>query len=63
MGKKLKKLSFEEYGHKLDLDILLPINRYRATADAKEYFVKLWPKVRQQTIRVSSSMYQITQQI
>lgn len=60
MEKKLKKLSFEEYGHKLDLDILLPINRYRATADAKEYFVKLWPKVRQQTIALCGSNFHVT---
>ena len=60
MGKKMKKLSFEDFGHKLDLEILLPIIRFRGTAEAAVYFAKLWPKVRQQTIALCGSNFHVT---
>lgn len=60
MEQRLNKLAFEEYGHELDLEILTPINNIRATADVKEYFVKLWPKVRQQTIALCGSNFHVT---
>lgn len=60
MEKKLKKLSFEDFGHKLDLEILLPIIRFRGTAEAAVYFAKLWPKVRQQTIALCGSNFHVT---
>lgn len=61
MEVKIKKLSPEEYFHKLDLEILSPIEKTKGTDDVKKWFVKLWPKVRQQTIALCGSNFHVTQ--
>lgn len=60
MGQKFNNLSPEEYGHKLDLEILSPLNQIKGSDDVKDYFVKLWPKVRQQTIALCGSNFHVT---
>lgn len=61
MELKFNKLSPEEYGHKLDLEILSPIEKTKGTDELKKWFKKLWPKVRQQTIALCGSNFHITQ--
>lgn len=60
MELKFNKLNLENYGHKLDLEILLPIEKTKGTDDVKKWFVKLWPKVRQQTIALCGSNFHVT---
>lgn len=57
----IKELVFTEYGHPSDLEILLPLDEYKSSEDVKAYFVKLWPKIRQQTIALCGSHFHVTE--
>lgn len=56
----IKELAFTEYGHPADLEILLPLEEYKSSEEVKAYFVKLWPKIRQQTIALCGSHFHVT---
>lgn len=60
MKRHIKKLEFKDYAHPSDYKILRPLDEIRASEDFKSYFVKLWPKVRQQTIALCGSHFHIT---
>lgn len=56
----LTQLSFSEYGHPADLEILRPLEDYQASEEIKTHFVKLWPKIRQQAIALCGSNFHVT---
>lgn len=59
--RQLQNLTFAKYAHPSDIEILAPLDDYKSSDDVKAYFVKLWPKIRQQTIALCGSHFHVTE--